>query len=211
MKLKIAAALAISLTFTGCKTVAESTERLDVARAENKGIVLISTSLRCPSVIARLARMSDQGRYAQLNDLVALDTLLMDNKGGPSRLALTPGRYGITSLKCPRETYVAQATERRDILLGIGDIFDKPLATFDVSAGEVVDVGHLEVMEGRSRVTGRSYTFSTVAMPMPPSMLQKLAENYPELHKVRITRLMGTPNTQVLAAPPETTVSFDRK
>ena len=121
-------------------------------------------------------------------------------------LALPPGRYGIIALNCPRETYTAKLSERRDIFLGLGDIYDKPIATFEVNAGEVVDIGHLELITGRSGAWGaRSYKFAAVATPMAPAVLQKLAENYPDIYAARVTRLMTTPNNVQVRGQPAST------
>lgn len=177
-------------------------------QSENKGIVLIYTSLHdagCRTINAKIGRPDASNRYTSI-ELYHLNAgefrILFNAKNMPAEIALPAGRYGIVGLECripgANHSYYAKVTERNDILTGAGNVYDRPLATFDVQPGEVVDVGNLVVGNARPTASpsffGRNIgSFAVAVTPMPEAVLQNFATHRPELYEKRVSRLMATP------------------
>jgi hypothetical protein len=199
MLLRTIALLPLSLALAGClgnETTVKPTVRGDDFRTENKGIVLVSTSMndmKCNSTAAKVARPDEQGRYASA-ETISLTNVFINKATVPSQIVLPAGRYAFVALYCHRpyanRTFVARVTDKRNIWDGTGEIYDKPIATFEVNAGEVVDIGYLDL---GPPILGKK-GFTAIARPTPEPMLAALAESHPDLHKSRLTRLMATPN-----------------
>jgi hypothetical protein len=196
MQYRVAFLLSFCIALSGCATnatfVAPDTQLENLAH-ENKGIVLVHTSLHednCTFVRARLAKPDSSGRY--------LSTELINLKlasNGPSELSqivLTAGDYGFVTLQCqqPRanRSYNSQPTQLGNIMDGSGHTYKRPIVTFNVQAGEVVDIGSL-----RLPVQQQRSVFSAVVTPTPELVLRNLAASHPTLHGARITRLMKVP------------------
>lgn len=176
-------------------------------QSEGKGIVLIYTSLHaagCRIVDAKIARPDSTNRYTsvQLYHLNAGDMrMLFNDKNLPAEVALPAGRYGIVGLECNtpgiKRSYYAKLTERNDILTGAGNVYERPLAVFDVQPGEVVDVGKLVVGNARpstdrSLFGSKTGSFAVAVAPMPEPVVRNFQEKRPELYEKRVTRLMVT-------------------
>jgi hypothetical protein len=76
------------------------------------------------------------------------------------------------------------------------DSNERSIATFRVGAGEVVDIGSLQVIEGEigKTVFGKPIRgFAAAVTQIPEPWLQSLAENSPYLFKARILRPMSLP------------------
>jgi hypothetical protein len=152
------------------------------ARTEAKpGMLLFYTPLHRDTAILRalFARADAQNRFAS----IGWYTLYTGGKGLPSQLELPPGRYGIVWVQAGGKRYTGKLLERKNIISGEGDLY-QPLAVFTIRPGEVVDAGHLVLLQGDGR------RFRTRIEPTPPEALKLLAEKFPAIYKARITRTM---------------------
>lgn len=176
-----------------------STEQLSL---NGKGVVLVHTSLHddgCHSIEAVLARPDGSGRWVSTSSSAYL-------KGGfdldkvPGQVALPAGEYGIVGLRCSQpyrnRSYFARAAQRGSILDGSGAVYDKPIATFAVAAGEVSDLGSLRLGTARlgsAGPFGSNGSFVAAVSPTPEPWLQNLAQSNPGLYGARIARPMVVP------------------
>jgi hypothetical protein len=125
-------------------------------------------------------------------------------KDEPSLLMLPAGRYAIVALHCQigahHNSYNSPIAKRTNVFTSDGNIVEKPIATFSVGSGEVVDIGYLEMLNGPTKsgnfFTPRQKTFQTVARRMPAEYLRYLAQNKPEIYKARIVRTMSVPKSR---------------
>ncbi len=177
---------------TGCATnatfVAPNTEVRKLAE-DNKGIVLLYTSLHdepCHILKAKLAKPQPSGHYAEAE---WINLKFVNNRPKePSQIVLAAGDYGFVELECQgvqRRVYAARV---------VGSVYERPIATFNVQAGEVVDIGSLQLP---ARLVGaygwKRPIFNAVVTPIPELWLQNLAASNPNLHSARVTRLMKVP------------------
>jgi hypothetical protein len=184
----------------GCATASPQLDEGDVAnlRAQNKGIVLIHTTLNGEEegqVNVALARRDDSGSYA-IWRMVPVKFPL-DSGKTPGQLKLPAGEYGIVELHAlnGREARHFIAGEAKLGGLLLRKMYDRPIAIIKVGPGEVVDVGSLRVVErrGQPRFFEPTGSFSVSVTPMPALLLQNLAERNPHLFKARVVRLMEVP------------------
>jgi hypothetical protein len=192
----VAFLLSFGMALPGCATnatfVAPNTQVENLAQ-ENKGIVLVHTSLHeenCAIVRARLAKPDSSGRYVS-TELINLK-LATNGPTELSQIVLTAGDYGFVTLQCqqPRanRSYNSQPVQLGNIMDGSGHTYKRPIVTFSVQAGEVVDIGSL-----RLPVQDQRSVFSAVVTPTPVLSLQNLAASHPNLHGARVARLMKVP------------------
>ncbi len=160
---------------------------------DNKSVVLLHTSLHenCGLIEMTLAQRDDAGQWVRGDERMTIKGML-DPKQLPSQFVLTAGEYGIVRLICqgPRRTYYVKQLTRGSIWDGSGATFDKPMATFKVLPGEVVDIGSLR-LPSTKRQPGILSKFITVVTPMPEAYLQNLAAKNPDLYQRRVTRPMA--------------------
>jgi hypothetical protein len=192
--------LPLTAALAGCITTSgrhiDDAERAQL-RAENKSIVLLHTSLHdagCHLIQARLAQPDASGRYVH-GDLVSLRGFY-DPKV-PSQLTLPAGDYAIVQLTCligKRSIhYNARVVQRGSILDASGTIYDRPIATFKVGTGEVVDIGSVRLP---SKTTPGGFfraprsEFIAIVTPIPAEWLAALAEGNPKLIQDRVVRPM---------------------
>ena len=207
--------LALALTVGACATnptgVRDGDLVLDSLRAKNKGIVLIDTDMNygCGRVLARVAHPNAEGHYVQAEE-IALKRIL--NRPGPTEVTLPAGDYGIVQLDCEsgpnHRIFMTRPTTRGNILTGEGAVYDRPIATFSVRAGEFINVGNL-LLPSRSTgnvLFGPQAEFSAHVVPIRDDVLQKLAAAKPALYSHLVQHLMTTPGSQgppgPRAAPP---------
>jgi hypothetical protein len=194
--------LCLSFIISGCATNApwvEKTAQIEKLGADNKGVVILHTSLHdgaCDTVQARLAQLDASGRYVA-GELINLK-LLIHRPKLPSQITLPAGDYGIVALKCDRayanRLYTARVAQPGNILDGTGTIYEQAFATFTVRPGEVVDIGSLQVPNRPiAALWGPDTVFNAVVVPIPEPWLQTLATTNPKLYSMRVTRLMKTP------------------
>jgi hypothetical protein len=169
-------------------------------RHDGKAIVLIHTSLHeqnCHRITTVLARPDTAGRYVR-SEMVTLKELF-DLRKVPSQITLAAGTYGVVNLYChvgnSGRAYGARIVQIGNAANGNATIYDRPIATFKVGAGEVVDIGSLHVATVRTQSLGlfqgvRS-EFAAAVVPMPQPWLQNLAAANPGLYKARIVRPMN--------------------
>jgi hypothetical protein len=164
----------------------------DKLRAEGKSVVLLHTTLheqRCDFVQAVLSQPNAEGHHVIGERLNIKSAYEFDQV--PSQVMLSPGEYGIVELTCIRYRYrasvAAPVRERGSVWDGSGRVYERPIVSFKVGNGEVVDIGSLRMM--RSPGVGRSGLTAVVA-PIPDPLLQNLAAKNPELMKARISRPM---------------------
>jgi hypothetical protein len=191
----------LALALAGCATASPQLEQGDVAHllAENKGIVLIHTTLNdeAPAQVSvTLARRDDSGSYAVWRAAVPIKFPL-DSGKSPGQLTLPAGEYGIVELHAlnSREARHFMAGDAKLGGLPMRKMYDRPIAIFKVGPGEVVDAGSLRVIERRGQATLFEPTgsFSVTVTPTPDLLLQNLAERNPHLFKARVVRLMVAP------------------
>jgi hypothetical protein len=118
----------------------------------------------------------------------------------PGQVVLPEGEHGIVGLSCNmyrRElNYRAHIVERGSILDGTGAVYERPIASFRVKAGEVSDIGSLQIATGRlpnAGFFGPRAGFVATAVPTPEPWLQNLAERSPQLYSARVVRPMIVP------------------
>lgn len=197
---RVAGALAITFTVAGCATnltgLDDGESVLAELRAQNKGIILIDSDLNgyCPRVLARVAHPDASGHYVQ-GEEIALKRLL--NVPGPTEVQLPAGDYGIVELTCERrpnpQVFRAHATQRGNILTGDGAIFDRPIATFTVRAGEFIDVGSLHFQSwSTGKLFGPQAEFKAYATPIDEAFITKRALAKPAVYAHRVQQLMIT-------------------
>lgn len=191
------------LLLSGCATnltaVDDPDLNLQQLRASNKGIVLLHTSLHleaCMSIKGGIARPNGSGRWVYTEQMNL--KFLNNFKDMPSQIVLDAGEYAIVDLLCEfyrsNRYYGAKAAEPGNILTGVQAIFDRPIVTFSVGAGEVVDIGTIELptrTEGPFLLARN--VFNAVVKPLPEPYLKKLAEMKPNIYAARIVRLAKVP------------------
>jgi hypothetical protein len=193
MLLPLVAAMAGCVTTTAAVRQIDETERTKL-HAENKSVVLLHTSLHdafCSGGISlRLAHPDASGRYVQIAPIN------LDGTSGPkvpSQVALPAGDYGIVGLTCIASSgsrFNAKVERPGSPFTGTGAVYARPIATFKVGVGEVVDIGSLRLSV---RPTGGPFSprgFVAVVAPMPEERLSNLAAANPKLMQERKTRLM---------------------
>jgi hypothetical protein len=163
--------------------------------AENKGIVIIHTSLhedRWQVITGTVARRDAAGYYSATEGIALKAMLNLEQL--PGQVVLPAGDYAIVSLRCQQpynnKSYSTRASQK-DGRSG----YEKPLATFKVNAGEVVDVGSLRIA-GAGRTPGFFSTalFRTSVTPIPESWLGNLAAKDPRIYSARVVRPMEAGN-----------------
>ncbi len=193
--------LCLSFIVSGCalnSTYVQKTTQIEKLGADNKGIVILHTSLHdgaCDTVQARLAQPDAAGRYVA-GELINLK-LLIHRPKLPSQITLPAGDYGFVALKCDRayanRFYTARVAQAGNILDGSGAIYEQLIATFTVGPGEVVDIGSLQLPSRSTAALWGPNLFNAVLVPIPEPWLQTLATTNPKLYSMRVTRLMKTP------------------
>jgi hypothetical protein len=194
--------LCLSVIVSGCalnSTYVPKTAQIEKLGADNKGIVILHTSLHdgaCESVQARLAQPDASGRYVA-GGLINLKSIYDLKKLLPSQITLPAGDYGFVDLKCNRayanRFYTARVAQIGNILDGSGAIYEQPIATFTVRPGEIVDIGSLQLPSRPSAALWGPNLFNAVVVPIPEPWMQTMATNNPTLYSMRVTRLMKTP------------------
>jgi hypothetical protein len=209
---KISLLILIGLVLSGCSgqlPALMEDAQVEKIRADNKGIVLVHTSLhereyfnRCDTITAWLAQAHESGVYIQLPGYEALKgpfDLFMEM---PSQIILTPGDYGIVGLSCSahkrEEKYFAKYARRPAGSVGIA--YEQPIVKFSVGPGEVVDIGSLRLPSRRvapknliEMLGPARGEFAAVVQPIPDAALQKLASKSPNLFNARVVRPMTVP------------------
>jgi hypothetical protein len=190
---------AIAAALSGCITtsprVIDDTERAKL-RAENKSVVLLHTSLHdggCISGEVLLGQQDSSGRYTQIDRLSLHDG--MREPKVPSQITLPTGDYGIVGLRCDhggssRTMYVARLVQRGNLIGGNGAIYERPIATFKVGVGEVVDIGSLRLPTRRGSGFLSNSQFVGVVTAIPEPRLANLAAANPALVQARVVRPM---------------------
>jgi hypothetical protein len=170
---------------------------------DNKGVVVIYTSYhadRCQVIRVNLARPNEANRYSSVESYNINSSpipIYLDHSTMPAQIALPEGRYGIVGLECNKpyrnQRAYANVSEKKDYLWGSTDIYDRPIATFDVQPGEVVDIGMLTIKtyhRTNVRLFAPAAAFTASVTPIPGPVLQNFATNKPELAAKAVTRLM---------------------
>jgi hypothetical protein len=199
--LRFLSLLPFAVALAGCVTTS-ARDIDDDARAklqaENKSVVLLHTSLhdaRCHAIEALLAQRDASGRWVQHQ---RADLRGLYDPQVPSVIKLAAGEYGIVQLMCMvgnrRNFFNARVAQRGSILDGSGAIWERPIATFKVGSGEVVDIGSLRLPTRPGASSGflrrEPDSFIGVVTPIPEAWLNNLAIANPKLTKDRIVRPM---------------------
>jgi hypothetical protein len=195
--LRFALVLPLAAALAGCVTT--NARHIDGAKAEqvfaeNKSIVLLHTSLHdlnCHVIEARLAQPDGSGRWVH-GPRVYLRTMYDPQLP----ITLPPGEYGIVELKCKRGNrelfFNRPYAKHGSIIDGGGTLWDRPIASFTVGSGEVVDVGSLRVARPPSSSFLRTEPAVGAVAPTPQAWLNMLAIKNPGLIERRIIRPMAT-------------------
>ena len=207
-------ALLVAFMLGGCaggSIVTKATEsEISKLKAENNAIILFYTSLHddeAAYVQATFARPDGKGRYVGWRGFMLKNR--SESSGLPVQLKIPAGDYAIVELGSSRVTQ--QAFGRRvdnneyrsqDPGVDIGSLhkaWDRPITTFKVEAGEVVDLGNIHVLQGPTQpgallgLVPPKGSFAVKVGPMPEQVLKNLAERNPDLARARIVRTMVAP------------------
>jgi hypothetical protein len=159
--------------------------------AESRGIVIIHTSLhedRCQTITGTVARRDAAGYYSATESITLKAMLNLEQL--PGQIVLPAGDFAIASLRCG-QPYANKAYATRTSQKDGHSVYEKPLATFKVNAGEVVDVGSLRIAAaGRTPGFISSSLFRTSVTPIPEVWLANLAAKDPRIHSARVSRPM---------------------
>jgi hypothetical protein len=185
----------------GCLRI-DDDSKLAKLQAENRGVVLMHTSLLdvgWGSVNVTIAKPDASGHY-----VVVIPKYPLRKAWDPSevlgQIPLSAGEYGIVEIYAQgggkKLHYVAPVVKFAGISDPLNIHYERSIATFRVAAGEVVDIGSLQVIEGEigKTVFGKPIRgFAAAVTQIPEPWLQSLAENSPYLFKARILRPMSLP------------------
>ena len=150
----------LCLALAGCNAGSLSARVGDLSaeqlRIDQRGVVLIHTSLHdegCQAISANLAK-PESGRYVNTGQIITLKGPF-DLSKVPAQVTLPAGDYGIVRLRCTQpynnRSFSARIAQRGSLLDGSGTVYEAPIVTFKVVAGEVTDVGSLRLPASRSR------------------------------------------------------------
>jgi hypothetical protein len=210
--LALAPALAACLA-TISPPVGDDESELTQLRVENKGMILIHTSLAdgsCFQVLAKITQLDAEGRYLDGKEIY-LRRPPIKGPNGPSEIILPAGEYGIVQLNCFNlsnsdryKHYNARVATRGDIVTGEGTVYEQPIAKFTVQPGAFVDVGSLNVHTLRAGTPyGQQGEFAVSVTPIEERWIRPLASAKPKIYASRVQHLMTTPS-QVQQRDPRT-------
>jgi hypothetical protein len=194
-------ALFLVVLLSGCSTIsARQGDDLPQAklREDNTSIVLLHTSLHdnCGLIEMTLAQRDAAGQWVRGDERMTIKGVI-DAQKLPSQFVLPAGEYGIVRLMCrtgyPQRTYRVKQLTPGSVWDGSGATYDKPMATFKVLPGEVVDVGSLRLpitQMGQRYGGGATGEFVGVVTTIPEVYLQNLAAKNPDIYQRRVTRPM---------------------
>jgi hypothetical protein len=167
--------------------------------AEGQSTVLIHTSLHdagCFGISMTLAQKDEQNRWVpkSSNPVVNL-TILYGDTRAPSAVTLPPGEYGIVNFYCAakKRAFAARIASRPTFWDRSKPFFyEKPIATFKVLPGEVVDIGSIKLPGGigRDKDGSQKEVFIGVVTPTSEAALRALAEKSPDFYARRVSRPM---------------------
>jgi hypothetical protein len=190
--------LPLAAALAGCVTTSSGTGS-DAVRAEDQSTVLIHTSLHdagCFGISMTLAQKDEQNRWVpRTNKPVVNLSILYGDTRAPSSVLLPPGEYGIVNFYCAakKRAFAARiATKPTFWDRNIPLTYEKPIATFKVLPGEVVDIGSIKLPGGigRDKDGNRKEVFIGVVTPTPEAALRALAEKSPDYYARRVIRPM---------------------
>lgn len=203
--------LALTFVMAGCANnptsiaAADSDSALDKLRGENKGLLLIHSSLHdgaCFSLLATVARPDAEGRYVGGEEIYLKRITNRPNE--PTEVVLPAGDYGIVQLDCwnsPHHRYFnARLATHGIILTSAQRVYEQPIAKFSLQPGEFVDVGSLQLTTSHGG-------FQTYVLPIDEGQIQQLASAKPALYAHRVRRLMTTPGQPPQSNPPAATAA----
>lgn len=204
--------LFLSAVLQGCSSSAiPKTGESQVAKLknDNSGIVLLHTEFTGNSrgqVMVTLAKPNARGRYEVTRGHLIKSS--SDSAQLPGQITLAAGQYGIVELSIADEldgvirTHRSRSYKARNMTLEgplLMKVYERPMATFTINAGEVVDIGSIQVFEGpvQQSIFGQKGSFAIKVAPTPEAVLKNLAERSPALANARVVRTMtATPQTE---------------
>ena len=214
----IRSACLLALVLTGCASVrtqlTDSVATLDELRAQNKGIVLIDTdaSLHCMEMNAQVGHPDADGHYVQ-GDWINLKSIYYLN-GEPSQHIFPAGDYALVHIVCSQgnktSDFVARPFKQGNLLNGELTVYDRPIVTFSVRPGEIVDVGNLELPSSGGGLFDLRSSFAPYVTPISASKLQAFASHKPALYAHLVHRPMTTPSDPKDRWPCQEQVRRDR-
>jgi hypothetical protein len=178
--------------------------------ASGQGIVVVDASRMtnsCHNLVLQIGTRSSAGEnWTAVKAIDGKERGLFHNEGGDkaTELTLPAGEYGLLSMSCMvanrRIIMLPKADSfMRNFLLGFsaGRVVQRPLATFSVNAGEVVDIGSISARE--TSIT----SFVPIFGPMTIEVRASFEAANPKLASVMVTRLMSRADmpTQLPPAP----------
>ncbi len=197
--MRISTACLLALTLVGCAgynptRVDDGAAVLDELRGQNKGVVLIDTSLHCGQLDARVAHPGADGRYLSGETITIVSVFYLH--GEPNELILPAGDYGLVELICSQGSvtrhFTTPPSKRGSLLGGAPAEYDQPIAKFSVRPGEIVDVGSLQLPTTSSGFLGLQSNFRAFVVPISESKLQAFAAHKPTLYAQIVRRPMTT-------------------
>jgi hypothetical protein len=194
--LVVSASVLLSACVTNDLTPVPTAAQIGELRAGNKGVVVVYTSLhadKCQMVRADIARPDEANRYTSIESYSLNSSeipLYFDHSKMPAQVALPAGRYGIVGLECKnpyrRQTFSAQLAGKNNFLDRSKNVYERPIATFEVKPGEVVDIGMLTLSSKRAG------SFTSAVAPIPEPVLQNFAAKKPDMAANLVGRAMVT-------------------
>ena len=186
----------LCLAVAGCASASPTRTESDVARltSDKGGIVLMRVDVagRPATAAVALARREDDGRYRQFR--VAYLKFASDRPDMAGQIELEAGEYGIVQAGTTggRKANVFSDGEQKSDGLFNRYYYDRPIVTFRVGPGEVVDIGSLRLIEGPRARPGsdEKNQFGAEVGPLPRAVLEDLEKHNPHLFKRRIVRPM---------------------
>jgi hypothetical protein len=194
-------------TLSACAgvTASPTVEQGELAQLsrDNSGIVLIHATIngRAPNQVGvSLARRGESGRYVVWRSGVPIK-FPQDSGAVPGQLKIPAGEYAIVEVNALDLGVVISTTRqfRAPNMKYEGALlipsYERPIARFTVGPGEVVDVGSLQITEGRreSLLFETQGNFTANVAPTPEPLLRNLAARNPNLYKARVVRTMTRP------------------
>jgi hypothetical protein len=143
-----------------------------------------------------LAQKDEQNRWVPKASSPVVDpTILHGDTRAPSAVTLPPGEYGIVNFYCAvkKRAFAARIASRPTFWDRSKPFFyEKPIATFKVRPGEVVDIGSIKLPGGirRDKDGNQKEVFVGVVTPTSEAALRALAERSPDFYARRMSRPM---------------------
>jgi len=162
---------------------------------ENRAVVLMKIGSADPACqrASVMLGVHEGGTYFRPVRQLDVVGLIAPSTSAVSEIELAPGSYHVIGYSC------ADAKGKRVTMSAkVDSAYRASLASFAVAAGEVLNVGHLQIHAGRAHrnLLSRSVPLSVEVTDWPLAEIERFREQRPQLFAAMRTRLMHvTPST----------------